>query len=467
MMSVIRRRAAGLALATTLLVAAACGDDGDDAAAPADRVSAADNPPDAVEVDEAALQALLEEWRTDVDAYGATLSIRVPGHDDVHLASGVDDRDPDTPMTTDGTYGIGTITRTFVAAAALSLVDAGELSLDEPVEPWLPELPATDETTLAMLLGFTSGAAQLDDATEQELILADLTRQFTPDEVLALHVEQPPAAPPGDEFAYNTDTGYVAAGLLVERELDQDLATVIEERFAQPLGLDEAYVSSGAPKPTRHQWFSLDGEPDRPLDTLDFPGEATSTLNWASRNMVSSSEHLLAWAEALYTGRGVRRGHHHRDARDAQLYLGGLALRARRRRLLPRPHRLRLRRRRSRRPHRRLRRPRHERRPPPGQRDDPGRIRQRDARRAGLRPPARRPRRGRPRPARHHVTARDTRRGNDVPRRRTPRSQRHRTRRSLIMIWRTGGPRLAVAATPAVLAAAGHGVPPRAGRNRN
>jgi D-alanyl-D-alanine carboxypeptidase len=302
MMSVIRRRAAGLALATTLLVAAACGDDGDDAAAPADRVSAADNPPDAVEVDEAALQALLEEWRTDVDAYGATLSIRVPGHDDVHLASGVDDRDPDTPMTTDGTYGIGTITRTFVAAAALSLVDAGKLSLDEPVEPWLPELPDADETTLAMLLGFTSGLAQLDDATEQELILADLTRQFTPDEVLALHVEQPPAAPPGDEFAYNTDTGYVAAGLLVERELDQDLATVIEERFAQPLGLDEAYVSSGAPKPTRHQWFSLDGEPDRPLDTLDFPGEATSTLNWASRNMVSSSEDLLAWAEALYTG---------------------------------------------------------------------------------------------------------------------------------------------------------------------
>ena len=80
-------------------------------------------------------------WRTGVGAFGATLSLRVPGHGDVHVASGVDDRDPETPMGTGGTYAVASVTKTFVAATALQLVEEGRLSLDEPVAPWLPELP--------------------------------------------------------------------------------------------------------------------------------------------------------------------------------------------------------------------------------------------------------------------------------------------------------------------------------------
>ena len=111
------------------LLAAACGDDDDGAAAsPGDESPTGETQPVTVEVDEVALQALLDQWRSDVDAYGATLSLRVPGHDDIYVASGIDDRDPETPMPTDGTYGVASITKTFVAAIALQLVDEGRLS---------------------------------------------------------------------------------------------------------------------------------------------------------------------------------------------------------------------------------------------------------------------------------------------------------------------------------------------------
>jgi D-alanyl-D-alanine carboxypeptidase len=287
------------------LLAAACGDDDDGAAVPPDNQSATgEDQPDPVEVDEAALQAILDQWRTDVGTYGVTLSIRVPGHDDIHLASGIDDRDPDTPMPTDGTFLIGTSTRTFVATAALQLVDEGRLSLDEPVEHWLPELPNADQITLAMLLGMTSGLPQQDDAADQELLLADLTRHFTPEEVLAIQLEQPIGASPGEEFLVGVDTGYVAAGLLIQRELGEDLGAVIEERFTGPLGLDDTVFAGSHPSmPTRHGWFSLDGNPDRPLDILGGASpEATVSFNWASRNMISSSADMLDWGEALYTG---------------------------------------------------------------------------------------------------------------------------------------------------------------------
>ena len=204
-------------------------------------------------VDEDALQATLDQWRTDVGAFGATLSVRVPGHDDIHLASGMDDRDPETPMPTDGTYLAMSITKTVVAAIALQLVDEGRLSLDEPVAAWIPELPNADRITLAMLLGHTSGLGDWDPV---DTVLEDLTRSFTPEEVLAEAVAAPPYGQPGEHFAY-TNGGYAATGLIIERVLGEPLAAVVDKRVAGPLCLDDTLLGDGSTKPTRHGWFSL------------------------------------------------------------------------------------------------------------------------------------------------------------------------------------------------------------------
>ena len=80
-------------------------------------------------------------------------------------------------MPTDGTYSVASVTKSFVAATALQLVNEGRLSLDEPVEPWLPELPHADEVTLAMLLGHRRRLGPWDNG---EVVIEDLTRSFTP-----------------------------------------------------------------------------------------------------------------------------------------------------------------------------------------------------------------------------------------------------------------------------------------------
>jgi D-alanyl-D-alanine carboxypeptidase len=284
-------------VAALALLAAACGDDDDGAAVPPDNESATgEHQSESVEVDEAALQALLDQWRTDVDAYGATLSLRVPGHDDIHLASGIDDRDPETPMPTDGTYGIASITKTFTAALALQLVDEGKLALDEPVEAWLPELPHADEVTLAMLLGHTAGFGAWDNF---DVVTQDLTRAYTPEEALALNLQAPPVDQPGERFTY-TNTGYTAVGVMIERVLHQDLATVIGQRFTGPLSLDDTQMNDGSVKATRHTWARL--APDVVIDMLDIPQQAATTLNFAGGNIISSSADLLDWGEALYSG---------------------------------------------------------------------------------------------------------------------------------------------------------------------
>lgn len=287
------------ALAGLAVTLAACG--GGDPAA--DRATATTGAPAAAAptvatVDEADLQAVLDQWRDDVTAYGATLSIRVSGQDDVHLASGSDDRDPDTPMPTDGTFAAASITKTFVAAIALQLVAEGRLALDDTVEEWLPELPAARETTLAMLLDHTAGLRNWEVD-----VLADLTRRYTGDEILAGSVAQPPHAPPGERFVY-TNANFTAAAVLIERELGKGLDEIVAERITGPLSLGDTLIGDGSVKPTRHGWFSLDTipDPDRPLDNLDFPHEAVVTSGWGAGNLLTSSDDLLAWGEALYSG---------------------------------------------------------------------------------------------------------------------------------------------------------------------
>lgn len=300
-----RLRAVLAGIGVIVLVAAACGSDDSDGAAEREAAEVQD-----VEVDEAALQAVLDEWRTDVDAYGATLSIRVPGRGDLHLASGIDDRDPDTPMPTDGTYHIFSITKSVTAAIALQLVNEGRLSLDDSVEPWLPELPNAEKITVAMLLDHTAGLStwSTTHATEaevkdfEETVVADLTRSFTPEEMLAKYVEFSPVAEPGEGFLYS-NAHYGVLGVLIERELDQDFATVIEERITEPLSLTDTFFTDGSTKPTRHGWFSADGtDPERPIDWLDLPHEAIMTSAWAAGAIISSSEDMLDFGEALYSG---------------------------------------------------------------------------------------------------------------------------------------------------------------------
>jgi len=136
-------------------------------------------------------------------------------------------------------YPLCSISKSFTALAVLSLVEAGRLGLDDPVENYLPELARFTGVTIRHLLQHTSGIP--DYYFDPPLTEAVLAACAPPTNacalgVLAAHGDAYFA--PGDAFAY-TDVGFDSLALIVERISGQ-----VFRDFQQSLVFDRAGMSA-------------------------------------------------------------------------------------------------------------------------------------------------------------------------------------------------------------------------------
>jgi D-alanyl-D-alanine carboxypeptidase len=118
-------------------------------------------------------------------------------------------------------FRAGSITKTFVSTVVLQLVDAGRLRLDDTVETWLPGVvPGGDHVTVRHLLNHTSGLYDylhtVPFPPSQEFV-DNRWRTWTPEELIARAVANPPTfEPPGSAFAYS-NTNYTLLGRIIEK----------------------------------------------------------------------------------------------------------------------------------------------------------------------------------------------------------------------------------------------------------
>ena len=129
-------------------------------------------------------------------------------------------------------FRIGSTTKTFVAVVVLQLVAEGVLDLDATVD---------GDVTLEQLLHHTSGIFDF----LQDLETLGRYESFTPELLIQIARAHPPVFPPGTGWQY-CNTGYILAGLLVERATGRSLADEIAGRITGPLGLTGTYLPAGS-----------------------------------------------------------------------------------------------------------------------------------------------------------------------------------------------------------------------------
>jgi len=193
------------------------------------------------------------------------------------------------------TVRIASVTKTFVAAATLRLVDEGRLSLDAPIGPLLPG-PLADvlradgydltRITVRMLLSHTAG---LFDYAEhpgfQARVMNEPGHVWTRDEQVAFAMDHgDPLAPPGERFAYS-ETGHLLLGALIETVTAQPMPTAVRALLAlDRLGLSHTWFETLEPAPraapdrARQRFGTLDVQSIHPSADLFGGGGLVSTL---------------------------------------------------------------------------------------------------------------------------------------------------------------------------------------------
>jgi D-alanyl-D-alanine carboxypeptidase len=249
--------------------------------------------------DEPELRGLLDRVVA-AGAPGVLVVVRQNGEVRDSEARGFADRSRPSRMRADERFRIGSVTKTFVATLVLRLTEDGKLSLDDPVERWLPGLiPGGRTITVRHLLRHTSG---LFDYTADDRVLRNPGRRWTPKELVSLAIAHPPErSPPGKSYAYSS-TNYVVLGLIAEEAGGAPLGRQLRERLFGPLGLRRTSFTPGeirgrhvhGHRPPSHQGIVT----GPPADTSDEP----AWWAWAAGGIVSTADDLQRFFAALLRG---------------------------------------------------------------------------------------------------------------------------------------------------------------------
>ncbi len=217
------------------------------------------------------------------------------------------------PVNKDTIFRIYSMTKPVVSVAAMTLVEDGLLSLDDPIEQYIPAFanlqvidsasgerrPALNSITVENLLTHESGLIQYIFSMDTELgqlYNSELSGDMPVQEFASRIGALPVYFEPGTAWHYGHSTDVL--GAVLEVAAGQTLDVLLDERIFTPLGMDET-------------WFWV---PEHKANRIAEPIHGDMTDNTIPRRMLSgggglnsTTEDYVRFAEMLLNG-GVYRG---------------------------------------------------------------------------------------------------------------------------------------------------------------
>ncbi|TDV47039.1 CubicO group peptidase (beta-lactamase class C family) [Actinophytocola oryzae] len=177
------------------------------------------------------------------------VSVVVTHGDHVVRAAGAGHDSLGHPVTADTPMRVASVSKSFTAAAVMTLVEADRLSLDDEVSSWLPYPRGV---TVRHLLNQTSGIR------DSSVDIGRLTSARTLAEYVSLLSPIEPAAAPGTSFSYS-NVNYDVAARIVELASGEPFDEYVGSAVFGPLGMRHSEVGGWAADGYNSlfgQWFS-------------------------------------------------------------------------------------------------------------------------------------------------------------------------------------------------------------------
>ena len=137
------------------------------------------------------------------------------------------------PARGDIPYQVASISKQFTAMGLLLLEDDGKIDLDDTVAKWVPGITGGERITVRQLLAHTAG---LQDYWPQDYAFAAMEKAATPQRIADEWAKKPLDYAPGTRWQYS-NTGYVVAGMILEKAAGEPLFAFLKRRVLDPVGI--------------------------------------------------------------------------------------------------------------------------------------------------------------------------------------------------------------------------------------
>lgn len=235
------------------------------------------------------LQQVVDQAREEHGVPGVAVALALPDTQVWVGLSGSGDLAGEQPLVPDDTFRIASVTKTFVAAAVLSLAADGLLELDDALADHVELHPRGSEITLRHLLQHTAGIPEFSTQGNFQL---GMGAEWAPEELVGLVDTLDLVHEPGASWSYS-NTHYVLLGLVVEAVSGEPWEDRVDALLSSPelaglsvprLGEDWGDIVRG--------YMGLEDL----TDTIRPSGIG------AAGNMISTPGSLAAWARLLWGG---------------------------------------------------------------------------------------------------------------------------------------------------------------------
>ncbi|MGH7471832.1 MAG: serine hydrolase domain-containing protein [Longimicrobiales bacterium] len=272
-------------------------------------------------IDPDAMRDTVERLAKEMLVPGAVVIVRTP-NGEFRAASGVTSYRGKQPTSFEQHVRVGSNTKTWTTTVILQLIQEGKLALADPVSKFRPDVPNSARITIEQLLTMHSGLYNYSESLELNNAMdRQPAKVWTPEQLLALSFKHAPSFAPGAKFGYS-NTNTVLLGLIAEKLEGKPLADIMRDRLFIPVGLKltlfPAITATALPEPYTHGYMYGNN-----VMTMDHPAlpdsmqaaaragtlapddwtDANTSWTWAAGMGISTANELVAWVQALVSGK--------------------------------------------------------------------------------------------------------------------------------------------------------------------
>ncbi len=222
---------------------------------------------------------------------GVAMTVFRDGKPVYEKAFGLADEATKSPYRLDTSFEIGSLSKQFVGAALLILVNEKKVGLKDPIGKHLSQIPETwRAATIEQVLHHMSGIPDYEEIAGYDFY----NKERKPEEIIAEASKKPLDFQPDESFSYS-NTGYFLLSMIVEKASGMPAGDFFEKRLFRPVGMTRTYAVH------RPAGLSMaTGYHSRTGSRVAQPPIAwTSTLG--AGGIVSTLEDMNKWDQSLYT----------------------------------------------------------------------------------------------------------------------------------------------------------------------